>query len=166
MGRLEDRALYEMACYFGKDTRRTNHAMKVYGRACAIASGTPLTEEERLTLGLAAILHDIGIRESERKYQSAAPIYQQSEGPPVAREILDRLECDPGITERVCFLIAHHHMYGAVDGTDFQILVEADFIVNTEEGEFDGAQAGIFLTKYFRTDEGKRMMEETMHAGA
>ena len=39
----------------------------------------------------AAYLHDIGIQEAERKYQSTAARYQEEEGPPIAREILTRL---------------------------------------------------------------------------
>lgn len=159
MNNMEDRALYEMACYFGGDMKRICHAFKVYGAACAIASGAQLAQSDRLILGLAAVLHDIGIKESERKYHSPAPKYQQSEGPPVAREILERLGCDPVIIDRVCFLIAHHHTYGAVDGPDFQILIEADFIVNIQEGEFNMKEAGTIREKHFKTDEGKRMLD-------
>ena len=39
----------------------------------------------------AAYLHDIGIHEAERKYQSTAARYQEEEGPPIAREILIKL---------------------------------------------------------------------------
>ena len=35
--------------------------------------------------------------------------------------------------ERVKYLIAHHHTYDAIDGIDYQILVEADFLVNILE---------------------------------
>jgi HD superfamily phosphodiesterase len=155
---MEDKALYEMACYFGGDTKRICHAFKVYGAACAIASGAQFNQSDRLTLGLAAVLHDIGIRESERKYNSSAAKYQQSEGPPVAREILERLDCDSATIDRVCYLIAHHHTYGAIDGEDFQILIEADFIVNIQEGEFDAKEAAVIREKYFKTDEGKRIV--------
>jgi hypothetical protein len=153
---MEDKALYEMACCFGGDTKRVCHAFKVYGAACAIASGAQFNPSDRLTLGLAAALHDIGIKEGERKYNSPAPKYQQTEGPPVAREILEGLGCDPVIIDRICFLIAHHHTYGSVDGPDFQILIEADFIVNIQEGEFNASEAVTIKEKYFRTAEGKK----------
>ena len=34
----------------------------------------------------AAYLHDIGIKEAERKYQSSAAPYQEQEGPAIARD--------------------------------------------------------------------------------
>ena len=35
--------------------------------------------------------------------------------------------------ERICYLIGHHHTYDKIDGTDYQILVDADFLVNLYE---------------------------------
>ena len=46
----------------------------------------------------AAYLHDIGIQEAERKYQSTAARYQEELGPPIARDIL--LNWAPGRTDR------------------------------------------------------------------
>ena len=37
------------------------------------------------------------------------------------------------LIDRVCFLVGHHHTYTEIDGIDFQILVEADFLVNARE---------------------------------
>ena len=35
--------------------------------------------------------------------------------------------------DRVCYLVGHHHTYLDMDGMDYQILVEADFLVNLFE---------------------------------
>mgnify|MGYP000340972515 FL=1 len=45
------------------------------------------------------------------------------------------------MTERVAYLIGHHHTYDKIEGMDYQILVEADFLVNIlrqdeEKGEY------------------------------
>ena len=37
------------------------------------------------------------------------------------------------VIERVSYLVGHHHSYDQIEGMDYQILVEADFIVNMYE---------------------------------
>ena len=81
----------------------------------------------------AAYLHDIGIPEAERKYQSSAPKYQEQEGPPVAREILIKLGAKEAIIEEVCEIIARHHHPMKNESTNFKVLFDADQITNLEE---------------------------------
>ena len=45
-------------------------------------------------------------------------------------ERLSKLGYDKKIIERVSYLVAHHHTYNEIDDVDYQILVEADFLVN------------------------------------
>jgi len=129
--------------YLGPDTKRIHHAMKVFSFSCALwdeeakAKGLPETDERRETLLLAAILHDIGVHEAERKYNSNDSFYQEKEGPSVAQEILEECEADPRISARVCYLVGHHHSYHLIDDLDFQILVEAEELVNLEEDYAD-----------------------------
>jgi uncharacterized protein len=80
--------LLNMIEYFGKDVRRINHALKVYGFASTICRGEKLTQREIDLTEMASILHDIGIPEAERKYYSSSGKYQEMEGPAVARIIL------------------------------------------------------------------------------
>ncbi|MDA3930432.1 MAG: hypothetical protein PF541_15900 [Prolixibacteraceae bacterium] len=47
-----------------------------------------LKDEEIIVVDLASILHDIGIKEAELKYNSCNGHYQEIEGPPVARPLL------------------------------------------------------------------------------
>ena len=50
-----------------------------------------------------------------------------------------RLGFAENVIERVCYLIGHHHTYTGIEGRDYQILVEADFLVNLyEDGRPDG----------------------------
>ena len=140
--------------YYGNDVQRINHAMKVYAFAKSIAELEGLTGDVLLTVEAAAVLHDIGIKESERKYNSAAGPYQEKEGPPVARQVLEAMGMEEGLIGRVCALVGSHHSYDRVDGIDFQILVEADFLVNIHEGGMDFQQIASIGRKYFRTKSG------------
>lgn len=73
------------------------------------------------------------------KYGSTAGKYQEQEGGPLAEQILHELGIGAGIIERVRFLVEHHHTYTGVDGMDYQILLEADFLVNAYEDELSPA---------------------------
>lgn len=148
-----------MISYFGKDVRRINHALKVYSFAHLIALQETLNGDELLITELASILHDIGIPVSEQKYGSCIGKYQEIEGPPIAREMLETLGASTEIIDRVCYLIGNHHTYTKIDGIDFQILVEADFLVNIYEDEMSENSIKSASDKYFKTGTGKLILE-------
>jgi hypothetical protein len=157
IGRLalaEPKVLEAMIRYDGTDARRIAHAIKVWGYAKAIADIEGLDHAERETLGYAAILHDIGIHSAERIHGSAAGNFQELEGPPVARELLATIGLPDGVVERVLFLVGNHHSYAKVDGADFRILVEADFIVNAQEDSLDARAIAAARESVFRTAGG------------
>lgn len=144
----------KMVEYFHGDVKRINHALKVYGFTKTMGELEKLSKEEQEILQLAAILHDIGIQESERKYLSSAGRYQEIEGPPIARGILKEFSLNEDVLDRICFLIGYHHSYHKIDHMDFQILVEADFLVNIFEDEMDRKQIETIKEKYFKTSAG------------
>jgi hypothetical protein len=154
---MEKGVLLNMVRYFGDDVRRISHAFKVYGFAKAIMAGEKMTEQQQFITGLAAALHDIGIKESERKYQSSAGHYQEMEGPAVAWQILSGCGITGEVAERVCYLVGNHHSYNKIDGIDFQILVEADFLVNIHEGYIKPDAAPSVVQKYFKTQTGREL---------
>lgn len=41
------------------------------------------------------------------------------------------------LIDRICYLIGHHHTYDNIEGLDYQILVEADFLVNLYEDDIN-----------------------------
>ena len=145
--------------YFGADSRRIAHALWV----TAFARQLLMHEAGDPELVLAtALLHDIGIPESERKYGSAAGNLQEIEGPPVAREILTRLGYGEAFIAEVCTIIASHHSPGEVDTPNFHIIWDADWLVNLGD-EFDltdkNRVSGL-IDKIFTTDTGRRIARE------
>ncbi len=154
LARAEPMVLAAMIRYNGTDARRIAHAMKVWGYSKAIAELERLSPGKRETLSYAAILHDIGIHNAERIHGSNAGSFQELEGPPVARELLATIGLPGDIVARVLFLVGNHHSYGKVDGADFRILVEADFIVNAEEDALDARAIAAARGNVFRTAGG------------
>jgi HD superfamily phosphodiesterase len=106
----------------------------------------------------AALLHDIGIIESERRHGSADARYQEEYGPPVAREILEGIGFDSPTIEHVCRIIANHHSGRGMDTPEFRIVWDADRLVNIEEGEIGRDPDGLksLIEREFRTPSGKR----------
>ncbi|HHV33007.1 HD domain-containing protein [Caproiciproducens sp. LBM24188] len=147
-----------MIRYNHGDPKRIHHALKVHSFAVSIGQREHLDEKQMEILELAAILHDIGIRSSEEKYGSSAGKYQELEGPQVAGRMLLEAGIPSEITKRVCFLIGHHHTYTDIDGIDYQILIEADFLVNLYEEELGQEQARTVMDKYFKTALGKEYL--------
>lgn len=156
---MTEEIIKEMILYFNNDVRRINHALKVYAFCAAIADIEKLEDKNRLIVKLSGILHDIGIKEAERKYNSSAGPYQEKEGPAIARQIMEKYFIDTEIIERVCHIVGHHHSYGKIDGPDFQILVEADFLVNIYEDEMDGQAVASIRSKYFKTEAAVELLD-------
>ena len=139
-----DQLLVEMLEYYAADPKRAQHFLKVHSFARIIAIGECLDAEKRFILEAAALTHDIGIRAADEKYGYNTGKLQEEMGPAPAREMLTGLGFPEEVTERVCWLIAHHHTYENVQGLDYQILLEADFFVNTYE---ESAEEGLGMSK-------------------
>lgn len=155
---VED-VLAAMIAFDQGDARRIQHFLKVYAYAALLGKQEGLPAATQYQLELAAILHDIGIHAAEEKYGSSAGIYQEKEGPAPARDLLQACGAAPAVIERVCFLIGHHHTYEGVDGPDYQLLLEADFLVNAYEDQLSAKAIRAFREKVFRTASGKRLLD-------
>ena len=146
--------------YFGTDLRRINHFLKVFSFAKTIGEGESLDADNQNLLEVSAIVHDIGIKQSELKYNSSAGKYQELEGPAEAEKLLSKLGYDSNFIGKVCYLVGHHHTYNHIDSKPYRILVEADFLVNLFE---DGASINAVKSaeeKIFRTPTGIKLLKK------
>ena len=150
----------KMIEYYKGDPKRINHFQKVHAFAHLIGVSEKLKGDELFLLDIAALTHDIGIKESEKKYSSSAGKYQELEGPPVAEKLLENLGFEKVFIEKVCYLIGHHHTYTNIDSKPYQILVEADFIVNIYEDNMDRKSVETVKNKIFKTRTGTKILSE------
>ena len=157
---LIDDILESAITYNENDVKRINHLLKVFSFAHLIGIMEKYDMKTQEIIDISAILHDIGIHEAERKHNSNAGNWQEIEGPPVANEILKNFNLDDIIKDRILFLIGHHHHYNAIDGIDFQILVEADFLVNIFEDGMDEHSIKNVKEKIFKTKTGINLLEK------
>ena len=131
--------------YDAGDAKRIQHFIKVYAYSRLLGRREGLDEHTQNVLEAAAVLHDIGIHEAERKHGSSGGHWQEVEGPAVAAPMLRQCGADEQESERVQWLIAHHHTY-----TAGRILLEADFLVNAYEDGMTAEQYGNREDRVFR----------------
>ena len=119
-----------------------------------------LEKEVQRILELAALVHDIGIKPAEEKYHDCNGKLQEQEGPAPAEELLKKADVDIQDIDRIKYLIAHHHTYSNIDGMDYQILVEADFLVNLYEDGLNKENIYAVRESVFRTNSGIQILNE------
>lgn len=157
---INEKMIQKMVEFDARDPKRIQHFLKVYQFAHVIGVEEGISEELQKILDLAAILHDIGIRPSEEKYGRCDGKLQEQEGPAYAMQLLKEFsEVTEEERDRICYLIGHHHIYQNVEGMDYQILLEADFLVNAYEDELPREAILTFKQKVFRTETGKRLLD-------
>lgn len=155
-----NRLHYEMIRLYSGDPMRIQHFCKVHSYAKLIAEMEHVDASTLFILEAAALTHDIGIHLCEEKYGSSNGKLQEKEGSAIAEKLLKELQFEENVIERVKYLIAHHHTYDAIDGIDYQILVEADFLVNYFEDHLETESIKKSVKKIFKTETGIRIATE------
>ena len=61
--------------------------------------------------------------------------------------------------DRVSYIVSHHHTITGIDGIDYQIMIEADYLVNADESNFSGNNVRNMLEKVFKTETGKFLLQ-------
>lgn len=150
----------KMIEYYSGDSRRVHHFLKVHSFAKLIGECEGMPADELEILESAALVHDIGIKNAEMKYGYNNGTLQEKEGPPEAKRLLRSVEAGEELTDRVCYLVGHHHTYRDIKGLDYQILVEADFLVNLYEDQADRDTITKAYGNIFRTESGKRLCRQ------
>ena len=94
----------------------------------------------------------------KKNYGSIDGVYQEKEGPEVAKEILKKVGYNKNI-DRICFIIGNHHTPSKIDGLDFQIQWEADLLENLTVMDKEKEQEKIkkCIDENFKTNTGKRI---------
>lgn len=155
-----DDLFLKMIAYYGGDPKRIQHFIKVHSFSRIIAVGEQMDESSLFILEAAAYTHDIGIKPAEEKYGQCNGKLQEQEGPIVAQKMLSELGFENYLIDRICYLIGHHHTYDNIEGLDYQILVEADFLVNLYEDDVNRHGIEQAYQQIFRTQTGKEIFNQ------
>lgn len=136
-----------------------NHFLKVWSYAEIIGRLEGLDSHTEEVLELAAVVHDIACPLCREKYGNTDGRHQEEESPELVVAFFIDIPIAKADVERISWLVAHHHTYTNVEGLDYQILLEADYIVNAGENGYDTSQIRAFRDNVFRTQAGRRIIE-------
>lgn len=153
---IADKLIADMKAVFGDDRKRIDHALNVLGFADRIRA---VEGGDAAVIQAAAILHDIGIHEAERKHGSAAGRYQEMEGPAIAAEILYKHYVDEDRVAQILRIIANHHSARDIDTLEFRVLWDADWLLNFPErsSEASAVDRADRIQEIFKTDTGREI---------
>ena len=149
----------KMIDFYEGSIRDIEHFLKVLSYASLIARMEGVDEKMQELIEMAAIVHDISIPFCRKKYGSANGKYQEAESEAILRPFLAEFELDEAVLERIIYLISHHHTVDNIDGIDYQILIEADFLVNAAHENMPAENVRVFLDKVAKTASGKALIE-------
>ena len=134
------------------------HFIKVHGYAQTLGKLEKLDEKTQDILEIAAIVHDIACPLCREKYGCTAGKYQELESENLLREFFAEFELPLDILERVIFLVCHHHTYEDIDGMDWQLLLEADYLVNAHEMKCSKEDIIKFRGNVFKSPSGINLL--------
>ena len=156
---LTEKLIEEVKKEFGDDLKRINHALSVFEYAGEILKGEG---GDPKVVAAAALLHDIGIKEAERKHGSSAAKYQEMEGPRIAERIMKELGLDPDTIDHVSRIVGSHHSARDIDTVEFRIILDSDWIVNIpdEYDVEDKEKIEKVIEKLFKTETGKEIAKK------
>lgn len=150
----------KMIKYSDGNIHDIDHLIRVWTYAKTIGELEHLKEETQFILEVSAITHDIACPLCRKKYGNTNGKYQEAEGAPIVRKFLEGTGMTTAQIDRVAFLVSHHHTYTEIDGVDYQILLEADYIANASENEYGKENIENFLEKIAKTTSGIRLIKE------
>lgn len=147
----------QMIVFSNGNLHDITHFITVWTYAKTIGELEGLDADTQYLLEATAIVHDIACPFCREKYGRADGKLQEKEGPALVRAFL----ADSGMTEaqveRIAYLVGHHHTLTGIDGMDYQILIEADYLVNASEKTYSPANVQNFMNTSMKTESGKKL---------
>lgn len=157
-------ATQKMIEFYRGNLHDIDHFLKVWAMAKTIGELEGLDGHTQEVLELTAVVHDIACPLCREQYGNTNGSNQELESPPLVEAFFKGLPVDPTDLARISWLVAHHHTDTGVDGLDYQILLEADFLVNAGESGYSRAVIEKFRQRVFRTKSGIRLLD-SMYLG-
>ena len=136
-----------------------DHFLRVWAYAKTIGEMENIGDEKQFILEAAALVHDIACPSLRARFGCCDGKLQETEGMPMARELLAEFDISSDKLDRIVFLVGHHHTLTGIDGIDYQILIESDAIANLSEG--NASKEKVINTKehIFKTASGIALLE-------
>ena len=157
--------IQKMIDFYDGNLHDIDHFLKVWSYAKLIGEQEGIDSETQRVLEVAAVVHDIACPLCRRKYGQADGRHQELEGGALAIEFLQGSSLSETEIARVAYLVAHHHTVDAVAVINYQILIEADYIVNAGESAYSAANIIRFDWEYVKTETTHTLLRSILKIG-
>ena len=151
--------LEKMIRYSNGNIHDIDHLVRVWTFAKTIGELEHIDAETQYILEVAAITHDIACPLCRVKYGNANGKHQEEESAALIEEFFVDSDLPKEFVDRVSYIVSHHHTITGIDGIDYQIMIEADYLVNADESNFSGNNVRNMLEKVFKTETGKFLLQ-------
>ncbi|OUP80558.1 phosphohydrolase [Lachnoclostridium sp. An169] len=156
---MKAKIVNKMIDFYRGNRSDVRHFLKVYAYAQTIGRLEGLDEKTSDTLEIAAIVHDIACPLCREKYGNTNGKHQEEESEELLKIFLSEFALPKEMEERIIYLVTHHHTYTNVEGMDYQILLEADYLVNADESEYSDEAIRNFRERVFKTQSSLHMLD-------
>lgn len=158
---MDTKAIRDMMIqYYKGDPKRIQHFIKVEAIASLIAEKEKVDKKTALIISILGYTHDIGIKIAEKEYGSTSGKLQEKLGKEPAYKMTIDAGFSKDIAERVSYVVSKHHTYENIEGLDYQILVEADIIVNIFEDNISKDIIPTLVDNIFKTKSGIDLLHQ------
>ena len=152
-------AIEKMTDFYKGNIHDIYHFLKVWAFAKNIGEAEGLDPKTQETLEMAYVVHDIACPLCRVKYGNANGKHQEEESAALIEEFFADSDLPKEFVDRVSYIVSHHHTITGIDGIDYQIMIEADYLVNADESNFSGNNVRNMLEKVFKTETGKFLLQ-------
>ena len=152
-------AIEKMIDFYEGNIHDIDHFLKVWALAKTIGEAERLDKKTQELLEIAAVVHDIACPLCRVKYGNANGKHQEEESAALIEEFFSDSDLPKEFVDRVSYIVSHHHTITGIDGIDYQIMIEADYLVNADESNFSGNNVRNMLEKVFKTETGKFLLQ-------
>ena len=154
-----EKMVEKMTIFYKGNKHDIAHFLKVWGWARTLGKMEGLDEYTQNLLEMSAVVHDIACPLCREKYGNANGKYQELESAALLEVFLEEFDLDRKIVDRIIYNVTHHHTYTNVEGNDLQLLLEADYLVNADEGKHSIEAIREFEKNVFKSESGKKLLE-------
>jgi len=152
--------LRKMIAYSNGNIHDIDHLIRVWTYAKTIGELEGIDKDTQFILEVAAITHDIACPICREKYGNTNGKHQEEEGIPLVKAFLSDYGMSESQIDRVAYLVGHHHTLKEIDGIDYQILLEADYIANATENGYNRENIENFMSEIMKTESGKSLAQD------
>lgn len=149
----------KMIDFYKGNIHDIDHFLKVWALSKTIGEAENLDLETQEILEVAAVVHDIACPLCREKYGNTDGKHQEKESAALLDTFFGGMLVGTLNTGRVKWLVEHHHTYTNVEGMDYQILLEADFLVNASESGYSKTVIENACKNVFRTATGTWLLK-------